>query len=41
MISYGDTVLWLALVLLVLAGGLLGAIAYATREVPVRPRRVP
>ncbi len=40
MIAYGDPVLWLALVLLLLAGGLLGAIAHATREVPAaaRPR---
>ncbi len=36
---YGDTILLLALVLLVLAGGLLGAIAAATRQaVPARRR---
>ncbi|GAA0806630.1 hypothetical protein [Spirilliplanes yamanashiensis] len=36
----GDTMLWLALVLLVLSGGLLGALALATRET-ARPARRP
>lgn len=33
--------LWLALVLLVLAGTLLGVIAFATREMPTGPARRP
>ena len=41
MLAYGDTMLWLALVLLVLAGGLLGALALATRETQARPTRRP
>ena len=41
MLAYGDTMLWLALVLLVLAGGLLGALAWATRETAARPARRP
>jgi hypothetical protein len=41
MSAYGDTMLWLALVLVVLAGGLLGALARATRGAPARPARRP
>ncbi len=32
MVAYADPVLWLALVLLALTGGLLGAVVLASRE---------
>ncbi len=36
---YGDTMLWLALVLLALAGGLLAAVAAATADTAPARRR--
>ncbi len=41
MFAYTDPVLWLALVLLVLTGGLLGAVVLATRQTSAAAARRP